>query len=218
MKKIVVILVVILMAFFLLQSKKTNNHSRIAENYPWQIKILANGQTRIFGVVLGENKLKDVDVILNSTPKVALFESKDKLVLEAFYKDIPLGVLSGSFIFTLDVPSDQLKKIKNKSIKQEPAGNNSKRYELDKYMLEASKSYVINDLIYIPTVQLDEDMIIKRFGKPTYKIKLKTKEIGWHYLYPEKGLDLIYKQDDKEVLQYVIPKRFNLLLEPLQSH
>lgn len=206
------------MAFFLLQSKKTNNHSRIAENYPWQIKILANGQTRIFGVVLGENKLKDVDVILNSTPKVALFESKDKLVLEAFYKDIPLGVLSGSFIFTLDVPSDQLKKIKNKSIKQEPAGNNSKRYELDKYMLEASKSYVINDLIYIPTVQLDEDMIIKRFGKPTYKIKLKTKEIGWHYLYPEKGLDLIYKQDDKEVLQYVIPKRFNLLLEPLQSH
>ena len=218
MKKIDVILVVILMAFFLLQSKKTNNHSRIAENYPWQIKILANGQTRIFGVVLGENKLKDVDVILNSTPKVALFESKDKLVLEAFYKDIPLGVLSGSFIFTLDVPSDQLKKIKNKSIKQEPAGNNSKRYELDKYMLEASKSYVINDLIYIPTVQLDEDMIIKRFGKPTYKIKLKTKEIGWHYLYPEKGLDLIYKQDDKEVLQYVIPKRFNLLLEPLQSH
>ena len=218
MKKIVVILVVILMAFFLLQSKKTNNHSRIAENYPWQIKILANGQTRIFGVVLGENKLKDVDVILNSTPKVALFESKDKLVLEAFYKDIPLGVLSGSFIFTLDVPSDQLKKIKNKSIKQEPAGNNSKRYQLDKYMLEASKSYVINDLIYIPTVQLDEDMIIKRFGKPTYKIKLKTKEIGWHYLYPEKGLDLIYKQDDKEVLQYVIPKRFNLLLEPLQSH
>ena len=206
------------MAFFLLQSKETNNNTRIAENYPWQIKILANGQTRIFGVVLGETKLKDVDVILNSTPKVALFESKDKLVLEAFYKDIPLGVLSGSFIFTLDVPSDQLKKIKNKSIKQEPAGNNSKRYELDKYMLEASKSYVINDLIYIPTVQLDEDMIIKRFGKPTYKIKLKTKEIGWHYLYPEKGLDLIYKQDDKEVLQYVIPKRFNLLLEPLQSH
>lgn len=76
----------------------------------------------------------------------------------------------------------------------------------------------MKNLIYIPTVQLDEETIVRRFGEPTYKIKLKTKEPGWHYLYPEKGLDLIFKEEGKEVLQYVLPKNFNALLEPLQVH
>ena len=75
----------------------------------------------------------------------------------------------------------------------------------------------MKNLIYIPAVQLDEEIIVKRFGKPIHKIKLKTKETGWHYLYPEKGLDLIYKEEGKEILQYVLPKKFNALLEPLQS-
>lgn len=218
MKNVIMILALVFFALFLLVDKKPGNTKPLIETYPWQVKVLADGRTRVFGIVLGESQLKMADVILKSTPKISLFEANKNLALEAYYKNISLGGLIGSFIFTLDVPVEELLKIKEESTKQKPAENKGKRYELDKPASDRSKSFIIKNLIYIPTVQLDEKTIIQRFGKPAYKIKLKTKEVGWHYLYPEKGLDLIFKEEGKEVLQYILPKHFNLLLEPLQDH
>ena len=218
MKNIIIILALVFFALFLLIDKKSENAEPIVETYPWQVKVLADGRTRVFGIVLGESQLKMADVILKSSPKIGLFEVDEKLALEAYYKNVSLGGLIGSFIFTLDASAEELLKIKEESAKHEPAENKGKRYELDKPASDRSKSFVIKNLIYIPTVQLDEKTITQRFGKPVYKIKLKTKEVGWHYLYPEKGLDLIFKEEGKEVLQYVLPKDFNLLLEPLQDH
>lgn len=218
MKNGVIIITLVLLVLFLLVDKKSENSKRIVDTYPWQVQVLADGRTRVFGIVLGESQLKDADTILKSTPKIALFEANKKLALEAYYKNVSLGGLIGSFIFTLDAPAEELLKIKEESTKQEPAENKGKRYELDKPTSDRTKSFVIKNLIYVPTVQLDEKTIIQRFGKPVYKIKLKTKEVGWHYLYPNKGLDLIFKEEGKEVLQYVLPKDFNLLLGPLQSH
>ena len=218
MKKVTIILALVLLALFFLVNKGTKDDTQIVEKYPWQISHLEKGKSRVFGIVLGETSLKKVDSILKNSPKVVLFELDKKLSLEAYYKNISLGGLIGSFIFTLDASEEQLNKIKNESVNKEPAENKGRRYELDKPAIEKSKILMVKNLIYIPTVQLDEKTIVQRFGKPSKKIKLKTKEVGWHYLYPEKGLDLIYKEEGKEVLQYVLPKDFNLLLAPLQSH
>jgi len=218
MKKAIIIIILVLLLLLFLVDKKSENSSRIVETYPWQVSVLADGKSRIFGIVLNESALKDVDAILKSTPKMALFDSDKKLALEAYYKNVSLGGLIGSFIITLDASADVLKKIKNASTKQKRAENNGIRYDLDKPTADSTKSLIVKNLIYLPTVQLDEKTIVQRFGKPTYKIKLKTKETGWHYLYPEKGLDLIYKEEGKEVLQYVLPKNINELLVPLQDH
>ena len=218
MKKVIVILGLVLLALFLLVNKGTKDNTQIVEKYPWQITHLENGKSRVFGIVFGETSLKEVDSLLKGSSKVALFELDKKLSLEAYYKNISLGGLIGSFIFTLDASAEQLNKIKKESVSKEPAENKGRRYDLDKLAIDQSKMLIVKNLIYIPTAQLDEKTIIQRFGKPSKKIKLKTKEMGWHYLYPEKGLDLIFKEEGKEVLQYVLPKDFNLLLEPLQSH
>lgn len=218
MKKIIISSVVVLVLVFLFVNNKPGTNKPIVEAYPWQIAILPDGRSRIFGVVLEETTLKEVDALLKKRPKIALFEANNKLALEAYYKNVSLGGMIGSFILTLDASDKQLNSIKQGSHKHKPAENSGKRYELDKLASDSAKNFVVKNLIYIPTVQLDEGVIIKRFGKPAHKIKLKTKEVGWHYLYPEKGLDLIYKEEGKEILQYVLPKNFNSLLEPLQSH
>lgn len=218
MKKIIIISILVIFVLFFVFSEKTGNNKLIVQTYPWQVDILSTGKSRVFGIVLEETSLNEVDTILNSVPKMALFEANNKLSLEAYYKNVSLGGLTGSFIFTINATDQQLNKIKNESTKKKRAENKGLRYELDKPASDNSKSLTVKNLIYIPTVQLDEKTIVLRFGEPTYKIKLKTKEVGWHYLYPEKGLDLIYKEDGKEVLQYVLPKNFNSLLEPLQVH
>ncbi len=217
MKKIIILSIVIILALLFTFNKKTGNNKPIVQTYPWQINILADGRSRVFDVVIGETTLKEIDVILNSRPKMALFEADNKLSLEAYYKNISLGGMIGSFIFTLDISDEQLKKIKKESTNKKRTDNNGIRYNLDKPTSDKSKKLIVKSLIYIPSAQLDDTTIINRFGDPAYKIKLKTKEPGWHYLYPDKGLDLIYKEEGKEVLQYVAPKEFNLLLKPLQS-
>lgn len=217
MKKWVVSFLVILFLLFLLINKEPQDSVPITDVYPWQIKILNDGRSSIFGIILNESILKDVDDKLKVTSVVALYESTKKLSLEAYYKNVSLGGLIGSFVFTLDATKEQLNKIKKESHKQERTNDNELKYLLDKVATAETKKLRVKNLIYIPRVQLDEDTIVNRFGTPSYKIKLKTKEIGWHYLYPEKGLDLIYKQEGKEVLQYVLPKNFNLLLKPLQT-
>jgi len=218
MKKIIILSIIIILILFFIFNKKIGNNKPIVQTYPWQVKILADGKSSVFGVVLGETSMREVDAILKSSPKMALFELNNHLSLEAYYKNVSLGGLIGSFIFTLNVSDEELNKIKKESSKEKRAENNGRRYDLDKPASDKSKIFTAKNLIYIPTVQLDEETIIQRFGKPTHKIKLKTKESGWHYLYPEKGLDLIYKEEGKEVLQYVLPKNFNLLLGPLQPH
>lgn len=217
MKHIIVISTVVVILLFLLMNKKTGNEKPVVQAYPWQVSILADGSSQVFGIILGKTSLKEVDAILKGEPKMALFEAKNKMSLEAYYKNISLGGLIGSFIFTLDTTNEQLNKIKSESSKQKRAENNGIRYELDKPATDKTKALIVKNLIYVPTVQLDEKTIIMRFGEPKNKIKLKTKEIGWHYLYPNKGLDLIYKEEGKEVLQYTQPEKFNLLLEPLLS-
>jgi len=218
MKKFWVLSIVILFILFYLLRQTPEDNKPIVGVYPWQVEDLGGGVSRVFGIVLMETQLKKVDGIFRAKPAIALYESKEKLTLEAYYKNISLGGLIGSFIFTLDASGDELEKIKRESHKSERTDNNEIKYKLDKPASIKASQLRVKNLIYIPTVQLDEEMILKRFGEPAQKIKLKTKEQGWHYLYPEKGLDLIYKKEGKEVLQYVPPRNFNALLEPLLSH
>jgi len=63
-------------------------------------------------------------------------------------------------------------------------------------------------------VNLDETVILARFGEPENRIKLPG---VIHYLYPKKGLDISLHADSKEVLQYVMPEAFTQLTQPLQE-
>ena len=69
-------------------------------------------------------------------------------------------------------------------------------------------------ITFIPAVNLDEAVILARFGEPDQRIK--QAEVT-HYLYPHKGLDIAQHDASKEVLQYVPPAKFQQLVEPLVS-
>lgn len=210
-------------AFFIINSttKKESEQHKV-QKYPWQIDILADGKIRVFNMVLDETPLKDINVILNSEPTLAVFDSGKKSTLEAYYKSIVLGGLTGDFIFTLDASEIELNKLKSTSQKQKRAEDNGRRFDLDKDATASVKNFRVKNLIYIPMVQLDETMVIKRFGEPYKRIQMTSAENKEpsviHFLYPDKGLDLILNEKGKEVMQYISPRQFSVLLEPLQQN
>jgi hypothetical protein len=220
MKKILTSIVVLIVVFIVLSSS-IKKHGIPEQAYPWQIKILADGKTQVFNVVFGETRLKAVDTILQSEPTVAVFESKDQATLEAYYKSVAVGGLTGDFIFTLETTKAELEKLKKESKRQKHTEDNAQRFDLDKNAIAEAKKFPVKNLIYIPVVQLDQAMVVRRFGEPGEKIKTshdtgeeKAPEV-WHYLYPDKGLDVIIHEKGKEVMQYVSPEEFNVLREPL---
>ena len=216
MNKTIIIAILLLVVLLVVFDKNAQHDRQRTEIYPWQITILPDGKSRVFGIVLDETLLKEVSRVFNSEPELAIFESKGELVLEAFYKNISFAGLSGDFVFIIDATKAELNKLKAQSTIQKRTASKSIRFDLNKKNIEQVKHWRVTKLNYVPAVQLDEKIIIQRFGKPERKIKLKEKEAGWHYLYPDKGLDLILNEEGKEVLQYVPPKHFNLLLKPLQ--
>ena len=73
----------------------------------------------------------------------------------------------------------------------------------------------IKAISVIPTVNLDEATVIQRFGQPGERLAVSEKRV--HLLYPDKGLDVVVDGEGKELLQYVAPRNFALLREPLNA-
>jgi len=84
------------------------------------------------------------------------------------------------------------------------------RCEID---IDTMRKSPIIGVSFIPSANLDEDIIQQRFGMPAERIR--GSEHTEHFLYPDRGLDLILDRKGKEVLQYVAPKDFASLRDPL---
>jgi hypothetical protein len=54
-----------------------------------------------------------------------------------------------------------------------------------------------------------------RFGKPEHIIQTSDRNV--HYLYPNQGLDLTRGPEGADALQFVEPKHFARLLDPLKD-
>jgi len=89
----------------------------------------------------------------------------------------------------------------------------AKKYFLSEDDLSQVLDEVIVGLTFIPAVNLDDKVILARFGVPDRLIQLAGVT---HFLYPTKGLDIALHENSKEVLQYVLPADFQQLVEPLQ--
>ena len=75
----------------------------------------------------------------------------------------------------------------------------------------------ISSLTYMPSIRLEEEIFVKRFGQPGQRIR--EKESGAvHWLYPQNGLDITLGGKEKPVLQYVPPRDFDRLLQPLLAN
>lgn len=182
--------------------------------YPWQITSLPDGNSRVFGLEFNHSTLEDAQQILGNRHDEALFANADGgLSLEIYFNEVTLGGLSGRFVLTLSATQDELAAIRQRAVNRKRTESGALRYRPapeDRHRLFAMP---ISALSYIPYVDLDEELVRQRFGTPDEIITLAGGKR--HLLYPDKGLDLLLDEDGKELLQYVAPRDFGRLREPL---
>lgn len=206
----------LLFILFLFALVACSNDSTIPANerYPWQITPTAGGSISIFGVALGESRVKDVINMLGRRQKVALFEDgKGKLSLEIYYSDFTRSGLSGRLVLTVDADESELKQFKERAQGKKQLESGVWSYSLGAADAQAMQGMLISAMTYLPYADLSEEIAMARFGEPTQKIR--SHEKAQHWLYPEQGLDMILNEEGKDILQYVPPARFAELVRPL---
>ncbi|MFT5722561.1 MAG: hypothetical protein ACI9W6_002891 [Motiliproteus sp.] len=181
---------------------------------PWQITILEDGSARVFELTLGKSPLSQAAQLLSKSPVLSLFRSPSgEFSIEAYFQRVALSGLRADFILTLEIDQTIAAEIFARGLRISQLGSGSKKVNLAETDVNLAMSSAIRHIAYLPATDLDAALIERYFGKPQRIIDVP--EGGAHWLYPEKGLDIILNEDADEVFQYVQPKHFNQLLEPL---
>lgn len=210
---LLILLSIIIGAF--LSLKPAGEKSTVAiSGLPWQIELLPNGHSKVFGITLGQDTLGQAREQLGEDMQLAIISAgADDYSLEMYYNRYTAGVFSGKLVLGAALDTQQLTHMLERSTKTKYANTGARKFRLHTDDLPTAWQAAVQSLTFIPTVNLDQSTAIKRFGKPAEIIS--SDELTTHLLYPDKGLDLILNEDGKDVLQYVAPREFYRLRNPL---
>jgi len=180
---------------------------------PWQIEVLPDGSSKVFGLILGQTTMGEAATHLGTDMELAVMVAQgEQGSLEMYYGQYRAGLLSAKLILAADVDADTIALMRENAAERKVLETGARKYLLNRNDQAKAFSAVIETIACVPAVNLDHEIIVKRFGEPGEVIQ---KDGVTHYLYPEKGLDVILNEDGKEVLQYVAPSEFKRLREPL---
>jgi hypothetical protein len=182
---------------------------------PWQIEILPDGSSKVFGLVPGRSTLAEAAEQLGDDMELAVMVARGETTgnLEMYYGQYRAGLLSAKLVLAAELDAATIQSMIENAADKEVLKTGAHKYVLNEQDYPRAFNAVIETIACVPAVNLDHDIIIKRFGEPAEVIQKQNQVI--HYLYPEKGLDVILSEEGKEVLQYVAPARFERLRAPL---
>jgi len=173
---------------------------------PWQIELLPDGHSSVFGITPGQSTLGDVVELLGDDMQLAIIaapgESGD---LEMYYSRYSASIITGKLILVAEMEADTLMQLQERAFRD----GGTRRYRLHPDDLPLAWRAPVKSIIFLPSLNLDEEIAHNRFGIPAETIH--SSEQVTHLLYPDKGLDFVLNQDGKEVLRYVAPRDFSTL-------
>ncbi|MDQ7074715.1 MAG: hypothetical protein Q9O24_06075 [Gammaproteobacteria bacterium] len=183
---------------------------------PWQHEVLANGDLKVFGLTLGQSILQEARVKVAKPASVGLFQNPDnELALEAYFENVLLSGLRVGLICEVEATQAQLIEFAKRNVSRSPMPSGSLKYELTEADLNTIVDWKIRSLNYLPTINWEPELLLRRFGLPDEKITLKENIAYW--LYPKQGLAITVDDEGKELMQYVRPADFGRIREEIDK-
>ena len=208
------IFLAIIIGAFLSLKPDSGKPTATVSGLPWQIETLPEGRSKVFGITLGQDTLAAAREQLGPGMELAIIStSGEDRSLEMYYDRYTAGVVSGKLVLTAELAADKITQMVERSTKTDYFKTGARKFRLHPDDLPLAWQAPVQALTFIPTANLDQQTAIKRFGEPVEIVS--SDEQTTHLLYPDKGLDLILSEDSKEILQYVAPRDFFRLRDPL---
>lgn len=209
------VLVVLIVPFFLPNIGKPEGVDPNS-NLPWQIETDGQGGSKVFGLRPGVSTLAEVRQQLCPEIEVAIIaEPGEAGALEGYCAQVPLGFVLARVVVTVDASADQVAAMRERALRSKNMESATRKITLHPDDLAAAERLPVRAITVIPAVNLDEAVVVQRFGTPEERVVLAEQRI--HLLYPQKGLDVLVDGEGKELLQYVAPRNFASLRDPLKA-
>ena len=185
--------------------------------FPWQIDVLPSRSTRVFGITLEETSLGEAEQSFKEAAEITLFVAKDaKPVIEAYFSQVKIAGLKSKMVMSLNVPLSQVEAMLSRGARISTLESGVRQVTLSTDDAQQVRRLPISSITYLPSIHLDADLVEKRFGLPSEKIADPESD-AVHWLYPDKGLDIAISPENKEVIQYIVPAKFDTLTWPLKT-
>jgi len=203
-----------LLAGVYLTSLKDPNESHAG--FPWQVKVLESGHTQVFSLIIGQTSLGEAEKKLKESAELTLFSAENtQPVIEAFFGEVKIGGLKSKMVMSIDLPQAEIENMFNRGARIATLGSGTRKVTLSSEDAQRVRKAAIASITYLPSINLNAELIEKRFGKPAEKVADSGSD-AIHWLYPDKGIDVALSEENKEVIQYVVPKNFDTLVQPLR--
>ncbi|MBK7417074.1 MAG: hypothetical protein IPJ38_20195 [Dechloromonas sp.] len=207
------VIAALVIPFFIPSSGKTEGVDPNS-NLPWQITLDGQGGSTVFGLKPGVSTLGEVRRRFEPELELAIVARPDEIgALEGYYSSVSLGFVMARMIVTVDVSNELVFAMRERALKAKHMESTTRKITLNAEDVAAADLLPVKAISIIPTVNLDESTVIQRFGQPGERVVVSEKRV--HLLYPQQGLDVVVDSDGKELLQYVAPRNFASLREPL---
>lgn len=179
---------------------------------PWQVEALPGGASKVMGLTLAPeghgSTLADAQARWGPDMDVAIIAAPgEDGMLEAFVDPASAGFITGKVVLSFQADAATVRAMRERAIKSDFMESTTRKYTLAPADLQAALKAPLTALSFIPQANLDEGMVVARFGEPAERVPSKDKRTT-HFLYPAKGLDLALNSEGKELLQYVAPGEF----------
>lgn len=185
-------------------------------NLPWQIEVDGQGESTVFGLKPGISTLGEVRRKFGGEMELAIIAQPDEVgTLEGYYSQLALGFVLAKVIVTVDAKKEAISEMRERALRAKHMESTTRKITLHPDDLVAVELWPVKAISVVPTVNLDEATVIQRFGPPAERLVVSETRV--HLLYPQQGLDIMVDSDGKELLQYVAPRHFSLLSEPLKA-
>lgn len=206
MKQVLMLILVAasIVASYVVFMPTTDTPNKVVQGLPWQIDQLASGHTQVFGLTLGQTVLHQVEPILGDDYELAILVGPDQQPrLEMYYGHFRAGPVSGRLILNFVTEHAQLEKFMQQNSKADFTSSGSRKYLIDQTAQEQLAAQELQQILFIPVVQLEQEMIQSRFGTPA-QVDQPEPEVT-RMLYPKLGLEVALHHASKDVLRYTSP-------------
>jgi hypothetical protein len=176
---------------------------------PWEITIMPDGQISVFDIHLGTSNYRQAQEALHIHGQTSIFSQEGKATtVEAFFNSINMGGLSAKLVLNLDVDADVIEQMKLRATEARLQPSGAHRYQLSNQDNVTLINAPISAITYIPSVRLDKEMIMHRFGF-TDLVMQDPENINTEvWQYPSLGLSIYLNESEKTIMQYqLIPRR-----------
>ena len=185
-------------------------------NLPWQITLDGQGGSSVFGLKPGVSTLGEVRQRFGSEMELAIVAEPNEVgMLEGYYSGVSLGFVMAKMVVTVDAKDEAIIAMRDRALRAKHMDSTTRKITLNADDVAAADQMLVKAISVIPTVNLDEATVIQRFGQPGERVEISEKRV--HLLYPQQGLDVVVDGNGKELLQYVAPRNFASLREPLRA-